>query len=166
MLTQLNQVVPASIVRSKDCKKELITCYKCGKRGHLQEFCHQISSYSRDDRRENKNSYDRHQHNSKENPKPINKNTEVHQKSKRGTKNTSHLRRTKNTRQSKFHARLADSNEDDEPMLQCRPATHFRLLRSISRLSWNCDMPLVCVLPTHIIYLPRVSHMTPMATQE
>ena len=103
---------------SKDCKKELTTCYKCGKRGHLQEFCDQISSYSRDDRRENKKSYDRYQHNSKVNSKTINRNTQdVHQKSKRGTKTTSHFRRTKNTRPRKFLARLADSNEDDEPML-------------------------------------------------
>ena len=30
---------------SKDCKKKLTTGYKCAKRGHLQEFCDQISSY-------------------------------------------------------------------------------------------------------------------------
>ena len=44
----------------------------------------------------------------------MNKSTEGHQKSKRGTKTTSHFRGTKNTRPRKCFARLADSN--DEPM--------------------------------------------------
>ena len=32
---------------SKDCRKEPVVCHKCGRKGHLQEFCDRISSYSR-----------------------------------------------------------------------------------------------------------------------
>ena len=49
----------------------------------------------------------------------MNKSNEGHQKSKRGTKTTSQFRRTKNTRPRNFLARLADSNEDEKPMLVC-----------------------------------------------
>jgi hypothetical protein len=41
---------------SKDCKREPTTCYKCGKRGHLQEFCDRISSYSKEDDRRRRES--------------------------------------------------------------------------------------------------------------
>jgi len=61
-------------------------------------------------------SYDRYQHNSKENTKPTIKSAEGYQKEKEELR-LQVIFRTKNTRPRKFLARLADSNEDDEPML-------------------------------------------------
>ena len=45
------------------------------------------------------------------------KNTEAQHKKKRVVKTASHFRRNKNMRPRKFLARLADSNDEDEPML-------------------------------------------------